>query len=63
MEIGMTHERINEKTPSGGDYSEIYFFDDTGNSVDSKNAKKCVIRECKNDGSLINETWGICNEK
>ena len=29
------YKRIDEKTPSGGDYSEIYYFDNNGNQIDS----------------------------
>lgn len=52
--------RTDEPTPNGGDYSEIYFLDKNGNSVDETKAVKCVIRECKKDGTLINETFGFC---
>ena len=45
-------------TPSGGAYSEIYYFDDDGNSVSKESASKCVIRECASDGNLIQETFG-----
>lgn len=57
----VTHCRIDEKTPNGGDYSEIFYMDDFGNAVDEVSATKCVIRECKADGTLVNETFGICN--
>lgn len=57
----MKYQKIEEKTPSGGDYSEIYYFDDDNNPIDEKQASKCVIRECKKDGELISETWGRCN--
>ena len=57
----MTYKRIDEKTPSGGDYSEIYYFDDFGQPVDEDKASKCVIRECKADGTLLNEIFGTCN--
>lgn len=57
----MTYTRINEKTPTGGDYSEILYLDDAGNLVDETVATKCVIRECKRDGTLVNETVGVCN--
>lgn len=57
----MTYERIDEKTPSGGDYSEIYYFDDAGNPVDSEKATNCIIRECLKDGTLVNEIHGKCN--
>ena len=40
-------ERIYEKTPSGGDYSEMCYIDNT----------RMVIRECKKDGTLVSETW------
>lgn len=57
----MKYQRIEGKTPSGGDYSEVYYFDDNNNSIDEKQATKCVIRECKKDGELVNEIWGRCN--
>ena len=50
--------RTDEPTPSGGDYSEIYFFDNNGEPVDEKKAVRCVIRECKKNGELIKETCG-----
>ena len=53
------HKRIEGKTPNGGAYSEIYFFDNSGNIVDESKATKCVIRECKESGELIAETWGV----
>lgn len=40
-------ERMKEKTPSGGDYSELCYLEND----------KMVIRECKSDGTLISETW------
>ena len=51
-----TYERVNEKTPCGGDYSEIFYFDDNGNPVEAEEATKFVIRECDRDGNLIKET-------
>ena len=57
------YQRINEPTPSGGAYSEIYFFNDAGEPVDEAVATRCVIRECAQDGALLNEIWGTCNEK
>ena len=32
------HERMNENTPCGGDYSEIFYFDNNGKPVDAKDA-------------------------
>ena len=59
----MTYEKIIDKTPSGGDYSEIFYLDDKGNSTDSDKATHCIIRECKNDGTLLKETFGKCNQQ
>ena len=53
------YRRNNHKTPSGGAYSEIYFLDELGNSVDEENAVRCVIRECSENGDLIAETWAF----
>ena len=43
-------------TPEGGDYSEIYYFDDEWKAVDKSNATIVPIRELLNDGTLVNET-------
>lgn len=56
-------ERINEPTPCGGDYSEIHYFNDAGESVDKTVATKCAICEYDKNGNLLNETWGTCNIK
>lgn len=50
--------RDDRKTPNGGAYSEIYFFDEQGNATNKKNATRIVIRECAENGDLISETWG-----
>lgn len=57
----MTYEKIVGKTPNGGDYSEIFYLDKSGKAVDQEKAEKCIIRECKNNGELVNETFAICN--
>lgn len=59
----ITHERIDERTPNGGAYSEIYYFDDEGNLADREKATKCIIRECDQKGNLINETMGIISHE
>lgn len=54
-------ERINEKTPSGGDYSEAYYFDSENKPTDDKDsAHKVIIRECMKNGDLVRETIGFC---
>ena len=51
----------NGKTPNGGDYSEIYYFDDNNNPTDKNTATYCLIRECRNDGTIINVIYGKAN--
>ena len=53
----MKVKRDNTPTPAGGDYSELYFFDDNGNSVDEKFATKGILRECLSDGTLVQEIF------
>ncbi|NLV90235.1 MAG: hypothetical protein GX032_02060 [Tenericutes bacterium] len=50
-------ERINKKTPSGGDYSEAHFFDNDWKYTTKDQAQNIVIRECNNDGTLLRETY------
>lgn len=57
----MMYKRVDEKTPNGGDYSEIYYFDDSNRPVDESKATKCIIRECKANGEIVNEIIGSCN--
>ena len=49
--------RINEPTPNGGDYSEIFYLNYDGDLVDENVATHAIIRECKNDGTLVNEIF------
>ncbi len=56
----MKSEKIIEKTPNGGDYSEIFYFDKDGNPTNKENAARCIIRECKNNGELVGEIFGEC---
>ena len=55
-----SYYRTDEPTPAGGDYSEIYYLDDQHNVVDEEEATRCIICECKKDGTLVNETFGFC---
>jgi len=53
--------RRDGPTPRGGDYSEMFYFDDDENSVDKTVATKVIARECKNDGTLIKEIFANIN--
>ncbi|MBP3209503.1 MAG: hypothetical protein J6M64_06335 [Oscillospiraceae bacterium] len=56
-----THERVNEKTPSGGDYSEIFYLNEKHDLVEPENATECIINEYLADGTLIHTTYGVMN--
>ena len=53
----MKKRKVNEPTPAGGDYSEMIYLDDKGENVDEKFASRGIIRECKADGTVIQETF------
>ena len=53
----MKKKRVDKPTPAGGDYSELIFLDDKDNNVDEKFASRGIIRECKADGTVIQETF------
>jgi len=55
----VSYEKYIGPTPNGGDYSEIYYFDDAGKPADKEQATRCVIRECLNDGTLVGEINGL----
>ena len=52
----MKHQRIQGKTPAGGDYSEVWYMNNNGDIVEKDFATQCMIRECLNDGTLISST-------
>ena len=52
-----TYKRINEKTPNGGDYSVILYLNDKNDPADETVATHFIIRECKNNGELVSETF------
>jgi len=55
VENGIVFEVIQEKTPLGGDYSEIYYFTDQMMPCEKEKATRAIVRECKTGGALINE--------
>ena len=51
-------ERVDEPTPSGGDYSIAYYYDKDGNPCTKAQASAVNILEFTEDGTRINETYG-----
>ena len=58
-----TKERIDEKTPNGGDYSEIYYLDKNNKSCDKESATRAIIRECTVEVKIVHETYGVINRR
>lgn len=54
----LTKETSKHKTPNGGEYSEIYYFDKNMKPIDKNKAVWCWIRELDKDKNLIFETYG-----
>ena len=59
----MDHERSDEKTPSGGDYSIIWYLNDNWEPVDKAEATKAEICEYMSDGTMIMSTIGYFEKK
>ena len=51
------NNRIYGSTPAGGDYSELFYMNKKHEYVEPEEAEIGVIRECKEDGTLVGETW------
>lgn len=51
----MVFEVIRGTTPLGGAYREIYYFTDEMMPIEKEKATRAIVRECKEDGTLINE--------
>lgn len=53
-------EVVHERTPNGGDYSEFYLIDKSGNLAKSREeAVEFRVLEKKNDGTLVNTVYGL----
>lgn len=50
----------HEKTPNGGDYSEFWYLDKDGSPSESmETATNFKILELKEDGTLVQTTYGV----
>ncbi len=52
-------EIVRKPTPNGGDYSEAYYLDRSGNKAKTmEDAVEIRILEKKNNGEIVGETFG-----
>lgn len=59
----MYYEKVYDKTPNGGDYSEAWYRDDEGKPADSSVATVIHIHECKADGTIISTVTAFTKNK
>jgi hypothetical protein len=52
----ITKETKKHKTPNGGQYSEVYYFNNEMEPVDKSKATVIMVRELDKDKNLIFET-------
>lgn len=53
-------EIVREKTPNGGDYSEMWYLNKDGDVAESmETATQFRILEKTNDGKLVQTTYGL----
>ena len=57
--VDKTYERIDEKTPNGGEYSIAYFSDENGIPADKDKAVRAEIVEFDKSGKEIHRTHAI----
>ncbi len=45
-----------------GDYTEITYYNETGEQADPEEAVRVCIKEILASGEVVKETWGYCGE-
>ena len=56
-------ERIDKRTPHGGDYALVFFLDNENKACDKENATNGYIQEFDSTGKMICETRFIKKDK
>ena len=56
-ELDSRSERIDLPRPNGGDYSEIFYFNENGEPVNKDAAVCATIHECKEDGEVVHDVF------
>ena len=51
------YEKVLGKSLKGGDYFEIYYFNNNNESCAKKSATRCVIYEKMNNGSVVHTIY------
>ena len=51
------YEKVMGKTPRGGDYAEIFYYDNDNVMCEAREATRCIIYERKRNGKIINTMY------
>ncbi len=57
MKKQLGYEKVRGKTLKGGDYSEIYYYNNDNTSCSIEEATHCIIYERKNSGALVHTIY------
>ena len=53
------YEKIKGRTPSGGAYAEIFYYNNDHVMCEARDASYCLIYERKRNGAIINTIYAI----
>lgn len=51
------HEKVLGKSLKGGDYFEIFYYNNDNESCPKNNATRCIIYEKMNNGSIVHTIY------
>ena len=57
MKNQLGYEKVMGKTIKGGDYFEIYYFNNDNEACAKQNATRCVIYERMKNGALVHTIY------
>ena len=59
MKNKLGYEKVLGKTIKGGDYSEIYYYNNDNEACKMSEATHCIIYERKSNGTLVHTIYAM----
>lgn len=56
-----TFQRVDGKTPKGGDYAILYFQNEDGEACEKAKATRVEIVEFSSEGEALARSYGMCH--